>query len=268
MLGNYAQVDLIMGGAPVADSVAVAMAVTSTLDVQGPGVAQDDAVQLVSTWAWIRERIMRGAADHVKAALYKIDKQSGKLVFVDVYEGSEKTLYDRALKYGLEAKLVVGDGPMVAPYPGGAGLPNDYAIKLARALDNTTKKIADSKVGGAVPAGFSDMTQAVVAPVIVALIVGGVALTVIGSVAAWRYLDPDVRKNTAILHAASRAYEARIQAAKESGKLPDPSPLEVNALPTIEAASKQETNRTLLVGLGIAGGLTGAAVGVALLRSA
>lgn len=274
MLGQYAQVDMVSG---VAETVAAMMGSLSGAPIEGPGLTQDDVTQLVARWAWRRDRIMRGAADNVKVALYSEQPHLGAgaeqiaettYAFRGVWEGSTKDLNTKMGKDPtLRAHLIVGDGPIVSPYPGGKGLPDNWAALLGRALDNTTELINKAKKGGTVPAGYASFTQTVVAPLIVGIIVGGVAVTVIGTAAVWRYFDPDVRKQVAMLHAASAAFDARVQVAKQTGTLPPPSEIELGAKELVGNAAGEETKRSLLIAGGIAGGLTLGAIGLAWIRS-
>ena len=258
MFETYAKVDLVPG---VAEVIATAMGGLAGASVEGPGLTQEDAVQLVSRWAWYRDRIMRGAhiGTNLKAALY----YKGK--FQRVWEGEMKDLAAKLADGTFTARLIVGDGPITSPIHGGEGLGADWAAQIAKAIDCTTRKIKDAKQGGDIPVGFSSFTKPIVAPAVVAIIVGGVAVSVIGGVAVWRYLDPELRKHVATVQGAAQAFDARIQAYKQTGQMPPPSAIELGAKKAIEEAAGNEKSHSMWVGLGIATGITAGAVGVAAL---
>jgi hypothetical protein len=107
------------------------------------------------------------------------------------------------------------------------------------------------------------MITPAVAPAVVAIIVGGAALAVVAGAAAWRYLDPDLRRDVAQVQAAATMFSARLQTNRETGKMPDPSPVETGVAKRIEKLAKDETQRGLLVGGAVVGGLV-AAVGATL----
>lgn len=260
MRGDYARVELV---GPAADFIAAAMGVLSTQPFKGPGLTQEDAVQLVSRWAWMRDRFMRGAAGNVRVALAE---KGG--AFRGTWDGSLDALGKLlTADTRLSATLIVGDGPLVAPAPGGPGLPNDWAIRLGRALDGLTLTIAQSEQAGDIPAGFASITKTIGPAAITAIIVGGAALAVVGGVAVWRYFDPELRKHTSAIHAAAQAYDQRLQTLKATGQMPPPSQIELGAQSAVESASKDETRRSLVWAGAIAGGLTVGAVGIAAVRS-
>lgn len=256
MFGTYAKVDLVPG---VAEVIATAMGGLASSNVEGPGLTQEDCVQLVSRWAWYRDRMMRGSAGNIKVALY----YNG--AFQRVWEGPIANLQKLLADGKCTARLITGDGPLVSPIPGGPGLGDDWAVQLAKAIDCTTTRIKKAKQGGDIPIGLASFTKPIVAPAVVAIIVGGAAVAVIGSVAVWRYFDPDLRKHVATVQGAVAAYDARVAVGKATGTMPPPSPLELGAKKAVEDAASTETTSSLLWGLGIAGGLTAGAVGLAAL---
>lgn len=266
LLGNYAKVELVTG---VGDTIATMMGTLASAPIDGPGLTQEDAVQLASLWAWRRDRFMRGASWEVKVSLSGKMKGSKTDAFHGVWQGSAAELAKLlTANPELRATLMVGDGPLSSPYPGGGKLGDDWGITLARALDRQTVKIAKARQGGVIPTGYASWTKSVAAPAVVGIIVGGAALAVVGSVAVWRYFDPELRKATAVLNAASSAYDARVQVAKQTGKMPPPSLIEEQTQGMISDLSREERNRSLLIGLGIAGGLVGGAVAIAAIRAA
>lgn len=260
--GKYARVELIPDAA---DVIATTLGAVATAPIKGPGLTQEDAVQLVSRWAWMRDRFMRGAAGDVKAALY--DTKAG--AFAGVFEGPVAELSKKlAARPELQATLVVGDGPIAAPLPGGGELGDNWGPELARALDNASTMIAGLPQAGDIPAGFASLSKLVAAPAIVGIIVGGAAIAVIGSVAVWRFLDPQHRSYVSGLNAAAKAYDQRVQAYKATGKMPPPTPTEVSMGEAIKNQSSDEVKKSLIYAGAIAGGLTLSAVGLSYLRRA
>lgn len=258
--GKYARVELIPDAA---DVIAASVGSVAALPYKGPGLSQDDAVQLVSKWAWRRDRFMRGAANDVKVALHNTKDQN----FAGVWEGDLGKLGKLlTARPELQATLMVGDGPMAAPLPGGGELGDKWAIELARALDATTTDLAKVQQGGDIPFGFGSVSKLVAAPVVVGIIVGGAALAVIGTAAVWRYLDPELRAYVSGLNAAADAYDKRVQVFKATGKMPGPTPTEVSIAKQIKAQAAKETGQSLIYAGAIAGGLTLTAVGLAWVR--
>lgn len=259
-VGKLARVELVPDAA---DVIATTLGSFATAPFKGPGLGQDDAVQLVSRWAWMRDRFNRGASNNVKVSLY--DTKAGK--FAGIYEGSASSLAKKLEgRPELAATLIVGNGPLASPVPGGGELGDDWGPQLARAIDAETIAIADMPRGADVPLGFGSITKTIAAPVVVGIIVGGAAIAVIGGIAAWRYFDPEHRSYVSGLNAAAKAYDARIQTFKATGKMPDPTPTEVSMAKQIQEQAKKEQNKSVLMALGIAGGITLGAVGISYAR--
>lgn len=155
---------------------------------------------------------------------------------------------------------IYGAAPMrSAPHDTGMG--RDWPKHLALAIDSVLREIPRLQIGEP-PAGEFSLLPAI--PVLVA--VAGAAIAVVGSVAAWRYFDPNTVTRTAAIAAASDAYAARLLVQRETGTLPPPGPLETEAAAVVEEAADQGSRDALLVGGGVAGGLAIGSVALAALR--
>jgi hypothetical protein len=235
----------------VATALAASAEVPSVgVDVAG-AVAKADLQQLAAGLALYRDSNMLGARNLARLATF--DAQGSFLGIVRA-DPTDPQLGDRVKQF----YAIAGDGPIVN-VPGGAGLPDNWGAQLARATDDVLRRIAKAKQ---TDPGAGMITPAV-APAVVAIIVGGAALAVVAGAAAWRYLDPDLRRDVAQVQAAATMFSARLQTNRETGKMPDPSPVETGVAKRIEKLAKDETQRGLLVGGAVVGGLV-AAVGATL----
>lgn len=261
----------------VADTVAAKMAGWAAMGglgpERGPGVTQDEAVQLVTNLSVLRH----SAAMGVNAGRFAVYGLSGDFRGVQLNPKAE-TLdaeYQTAVP-------IVGDEP---PPPAGLSSPYDpnldpvanWPRKLVLAIDRVCTQIAKSEKGGSIPQGYGfdplppgvggEGTLAAWPAIgIVAVIVGGAAIATIGGVAVWRYLDADVRTRTAEISAAGTAYQARLQVYQASGTMPPPGPLETANAKAIEEAAKESSDKYWLIGAAALAGIGGGAALISYLQ--
>lgn len=163
---------------------------------------------------------------------------------------------------------IVGDAPFrsFAMAASDKNPTDHWGKKLALACDELLQRFGKSEQGGDVPPQMMPTALPLV-PLVV--IVTGAALAVIGSVAVWRFLDPDLRRDMVVVEQAARSYAERLGVWKTTGTMPPPSPAEEDALSTVESMAKSRGQSDWLWGAGIAGGITLAAlVSVAISRAA
>lgn len=247
---SYAKVDWSPGGSEI---IAVSLGVTAAADGStgpNPGgtVAHADLVQLATGLSLFRDSNMIGARGLARVACFN---KLGSLIGVSRVNPIDPKLPKECTSF----YTIAGDGPIVS-VKGGAGLPDNWGAQLARASDNCLRRIGKSKQTDGSGGG---MVTPALAPVAIAIIVGGAALAVIGTVAAWRYLDPDLRRDIAQTQVAASAFSARLQALRETGTLPPPSPVETGVAKRIATLSSDETKRGLLYGGAVAGGVVAVA---------
>lgn len=241
-------------------------------EIKGPGLSAGDSVQVATYLAMLRDVVasfdMNRGGPYVRLALYK----DGKAWRMVEFTGAQQALADEMRSKGLVGALVVGDAPFIPPHvrlpDGWTPVPN-WGRKLALALDETLIRIGKAEMGPDVPVGFAEVTP-VVLPIAlgtVAVIVTGAALAIIGSVAAWRYLDPDFRRDSLLVRQAAENYAQRLSIFKDTGNMPPPSDNEKNAVTTVESMAKSRaTTEWAWVGA-IAGGLmVGSVATVAIAR--
>ncbi len=132
------------------------------------------------------------------------------------------------------------------------------------AIDDVLARIASAPTFDAAPSGTPALTQNVVAPVVVAIIVVGIAATVVGSVYVWKKLDPELQADLGAIRAASDAYRLRVEMWLKSGRMPPPGPLEAATAEHVKSAAKHRRNGQLLWGLAFGAGTVVAAGGAAL----
>ena len=242
-------------------------------EVKGPGLSAGDSVQVATYFALLRDVVasydVRKGGPHAKIALY--DK-AGKPYRLIEFVGKQETLADEMAKKGLVGALVVGDAPFGNPHvtlPDGWTPVPHWGRKLALALDQTLIQISKAEEGPNIPAGFAEIIPAVfpIALGAVAIIVTGAALSIISSVAAWRYLDPDLRRDSLLVRQAAENYAQRLSIYKDTGNMPPPSENETKAIDTVEKmASSRSTTEWGWVAA-IAGGLAvGSVATVAIAR--
>lgn len=236
---RYARVAARLG---FAQAVAVKIAIADKLSVgKGPGLTQDEATQVCASLAWSRDVAMYGRPARIAAF------QGGKLIGADYYRAGD----------GIENVPIVGDAPKRQIVPPGDGLPADWGVTLANACDAVLGMIRKSETATQIPIGYSMQIPAAF-PVVSALIVGGLAVTVIGSVAAWRYLSPEARTSLALVEASATAYRARLAAYQETGKMPPASELETNTATMVKELAEKGRAAGFWSGAAVGGGAVAA----------
>lgn len=242
----YAKVDYVMGGGDVIAASVTAWAALPT--ETGPGLDQGDATQLATDLSVIRHT----------ATLEEI----GCWAIFDAAGAFRGKRYERLrmpdVPEGWQALPIVGDERLPSTTPlAGEGLPKDWGRQLALAIDRTIEQIAKAKTAAGAPAGFGSLTVPIASPALVAIIVGGAALAVIGTVAAWRYLDPGLRTRIAEVRAAAKSYQDRLRVKNETGTMPPPSPIETSNADAVATAAGEREKSDWLWGAAAVGGITG-----------
>lgn len=251
---GYAKVDWQPGGSEL---ISASLAVTAATDPgTGPNaagsVAKADLVQLATGLALYRDSNMLGARNYARVACY--DK-AGR--YLGIFRVDPRT--NKGIPKATETLYpIAGNGPIVS-VSGSDGLPQDWSRQLALATDNVLRRVAKSKEQNT---GAGMITPAL-APVVAAVIVGGVALAVVGGIAAWRYLDPELRRDVAQLDAAASAFSQRLATQRDTGTMPPPSPLETATAKRVETLSRDESRRAMMIGGAVVGGIV-VAGGIAL----
>lgn len=246
---RYAKIQLI----PNAGNLVVAyLAASGVVSVDGPGVTQEDAVQLVGQLAMQRDAAQLATRDRMRVAVYD---SSGRFLGISTTSASKPGMPADVRAGGATMLPLVGDAPLVG---------DPWARDLADAIDNVTRAIARAKTATKPPVGGAPIVPAGL-PLAAAILVGGAAVAVIGSVAAWRYLDPELRRDTAAIGAAATAYTDRLRTAAQTGTMPGPSEIEKSVAERVRARASSERTTGLLVGGGIALGSAGLALGAAYL---
>ena len=265
---------------PVAELIAARIqgwaAMADTIE-RGPGLAQDDAVQFVTDLAMMRHYATNGARRWRWAIFSSAGNLDRVMEAENAPEGFGRATRSGGLVHedGRTALPVVGDERYTAaPTPGGDGeLGADWGRTLALAIDGTIGKLANAERSGTVPQGYGGpfpggaRPQPGAAPAVVAIIVGGAAVAVIGTAAAWRYFAPQVRQQAAAVRAAAKAYQARLEAMAAAGQYIAPSPLETLNANRVREAAGEASSRNWLIGGAAVGGIAGGAAGMAYLRN-
>jgi hypothetical protein len=229
---------------------------------RGPGFTQNEAVQFATFLAYMRHSIASNGGQWGWFAQYGPG---------DRFLGTELIPTHPGWTHVAQSYLpIVGDEPVPPWRPAFREVWSEsnpsptWGKQLVLAIDRVLTQIAHSEQGGEVPLGYGPQLPgegAVTAafPVLGALIVGGVAVTVIGAAAAWRYLDPQVRVRAAEVTAAARAYQNRLENAAASGVMAPPSPLEVANAAAVGAAADEQAARYWGYGAAALAGIGGGA---------
>lgn len=229
------------------------------------GFLRADVDQMVMDLAVQRDLILLG--HHSRAALF--DGQG-------VFQGTVDTI---TAKQYQEQQLghpdwtsigIWGGAPLEQIWPSATdaqGNPievGEQAVSLAKAIDGLLIRIGRSETANAAPSGTPAISQNVIAPVVVAIVVAGVAASVIGGTYVWRRFAPEVQRDLAAIRAASDAYLARVEIYKSTGKMPPAGPIEAATSKLVSESASTAAKRDLLVG-GLAVGGTAVAVTAAAL---
>ena len=232
-----------------------ALASQANVTARGPGLSQGEAVQVALELAALRDLCAAWGFARV-AAFPKpgatVDPAQPRYVETHGLEELNATA-DRMAKAGLDATFVVGLAPFIE-VPNALPVPS-WGRLLALALDGLMVTIGTAEQGPAEQARVTPgFLPAAVIPLVV--IVTGAALSIIGTVATWRYLDPDVRRDGLVIRQAATDYAQRLVVYQQSGTMPPPSTLETGALETVQrlAAARATTDWTWAAV--VAGGVT------------
>lgn len=250
---GYGVVQWIPGSEQTVAATLLTYAATDT----AAGLGQDDAVQLASGLASLRT-VCSTPLGGGKFALYASD---GRLLGTRVATQAD---LEEAYRRERMPVPIVGDNPLTRP-PVGAGDAADWGPTVALAIDRVLGKVNQARTAGS--AQGAQVTPALALPVMV-LIVGGAALSIIASVAAWRYLDPELRGEVAAVTAAADAYRARLDIYSQTGQMPPTSDVERSVADQIRGLAKERRNNRWAVTAGVVGGTVVGAVGLAALRRA
>ena len=228
--------------------VALAKLRTFSPGDEAMGMTHADAVQVAVGLAQLRDMVTvpRGRT----VAIYR----GGRFVRCELYATPEqlaKLDADPALSW----VPIVGTTPLQSPPVGQslvqlgeqqgvpsvtAHVPSDWGRQLALAIDGVLGDIADTRAG-AQAFEVPTMQPALALP-IVALIVGGAAVAVVGA-------------KTEAIAAASTAYSERLQVFERTKVMPPVSAIEEGAAAAVIEAAKSETSAAWYVGGGVAGGV-------------
>ncbi len=270
---KYAEVDFWLGSYGATVQALEAMAATT---LEGPGFDHAETVQVVSCFAVWRDFCAHGGSPEI--AFYKdgafywasdsVTMAEYKSIMSDQLEDGSVASKDSKGKTTTTTELSVwGDGPQgqSGDWTPGEGLPEDWGSQLAAACDWSIDTIEKAKQAASKPGANGGRVETVLLPaaaMTAAIIVAGVAAAVIGSVAAWRFLDPKERTSMAAVAGASNAYMSRIDAFKATGKMPPPSQVEIGARKAIEeAASSSDKQAWMMFGLATGGIVAGTVLG-------
>ena len=234
---------------------------------EGAGLAQADAVQVVAALAALRDLV---AAPFYQKAI-EFDPRPSVPRFVEIHEAwgleAAAALRQAVADRGNRLVQVVGEAPWAPHLAPDDPLPR-WGQKLGLALETVQLRMAKQKTGPAIPFSAEPAWFLGIPPVaMVAVIVAGTALAVIGAIAAWRYFDPDFRTAALMVRQAADDYAQRLEVYKQGQPMPPPSQIELDAAPTIQKMAAERSGTGWAWGLGIAGGLTALAVGASALAN-
>lgn len=252
---KYATVEFVLGAGDLLN-VAIAGWATAGGTIPQAGLTQNDAVQFVTDLAALRHAATCGAVGEF--AIFRGGKwvrNVWSLGFPDLSDGESSV-------------PIVGSERLSTASPGGGELGPHWGRDLALAMDQIMAELADARQAGEPPSGFGPVGIVVpaAAPAVVAIIVGGVALGVIGTAAAWRYLDPELRTRAAEVRAAAKAFEGRLRVLRDTGTMPPPSELEKANAEAVRETASTRRNRDWAYAAAAVGGLAVGTMGVAWIR--
>ncbi len=255
---RYARVAMVpTAGATIAASVQ-AWSVAGSAIPQA-GLSQEDSIQAATDLAILRHTALFGDVGHF--AFYDA---RGAFMGDAWGRGSEMTMPEGASS----AVAIVGDEPIRTNMPDANGeLGPGWNAELALAIDRVLKGLKGASQGASIPEGFGTIGLPVLAPALVAIIVGGAAVGIIGSVAAWRYLDPQLRAQLAAVRAAASAYQLRVETWKATGTMPGPSPIELANADAVRATGAQGSSDAWIIAGAAVGGLVLGGLGLSALQN-
>jgi len=226
---------------------------------RGPGLSQSDAVQYVSDLAILRHICAVGVL-RCKFAEYNTNGAFLGVKWISLRDwtpSAESTLIP-----------IVGDEPIEHP--------SEWSGKLTLAIDEVLRRIAKAEQAGEIQSGWGSEYPGGAVPIpggigagVVAIIVAGAAVAVVGSFAAWRYFDPQLRMHAAAVRTAAKAYESRLRTMVETNNWAIPAgPLETVNQQWVDESHKPARNRAWLYGGCALGGIAAGVGGTAYIRSA
>lgn len=251
---------------PVAAQAALA-ALALSPEAHGPGLSAGDAVQVAAYLATLRDVVatfnpMTGGPG---AQILEYDKSNKQVCIYNVNAQQAVDVEDHITSKGNRGVLLVGDaefyGWSTQPATRADGIqvgPVDaWGKKLALALDQVLEKIGSAEQGPNIPVGMAQAVNAAIPLAALAVVVTGAALAIIGAVAAWRYLDPDFRRDALAIKTAAENYAQRLNIMTTTGQMPPPSENEKSAAQAVESYAKERSTTDWLWGAGIFVGLIG-----------
>lgn len=233
-------------------------------EIRGPGFTQADAVQAVTELAMLRDLV--AGWNYARIAEFSPD---GRHELWTAYgRRGVADLVAQIERRGNAAMPVVGDAPFVAPPEAvrASDPAKRWGQKLALALDEVMMRIGKAELGPNIPLGGQQVADLVALQLaLIAVIVAGAALSVIGSVAAWRYLDPEFRRDALLVREAAENYAQRLDIFERTGDMPPPSDVENQAVRSVETMAAAREKTDWLTGGLVAGGITVGFVAVGLI---
>jgi hypothetical protein len=161
---------------------------------------------------------------------------------------------------------VWGGAPLEQLWPGSTDASGnatygmDEAVRLGRAIDGLLQRIASAPTSDTAPSGTPNISQNVIAPILLVIVVAGIAATIVGGAYVWKKFDPELNRDLAAIRAAADAYRLRIETFSATGKMPPAGPLEAATASYVRSSADKRYKRELLVGGALLLG-TGLAVG-------
>jgi hypothetical protein len=216
-----------------------------------PGVSQNDAVQMVCELAMLRDLV--AAPMCARFAVYGGSDPTLEGFYDECGYNQIFQALNKVSNSGASVVHMYGDAPLTDPAMFRSSNPTSkWGMKLALALDQSmvllSRSMQDAQEQAQVLQGFAP--QAIIA----AIIVTGAAVAVIGSIAAWRYLDPQWRTDSLLVRQAAEDYGARLTAWQATGTMPPPSETEKTAVPTVERLGAARSGTDWGMGAAVGGG--------------
>lgn len=211
----------------------------------GPGgLLKEDVDQLVIDLAIQRDMLLLG--HYSQAAVF--DENGDFLKVVSTI--TSKQYREQQLGHPEWATFGIwGGAPLDAVMP---EAPGDDAVELATAIDGLLSRIKGSETADAAPSGTPAITRNVVAPIVVAIIVVGLAASIIGATYVYRRFTPELQRDLAAIEASVAAYRARLAIWQATGHMAPPGPIEAATASMVKAAAGERSKSQLLWGLGLA----------------
>jgi hypothetical protein len=263
---RYARIDYNPAAAELVAATITGWAAMSGVE-RGPGLRQDDAAQLAADLAVTRGII--ATAGDPEQTRYAVYDSGGTFLRVQTPQGPE-------LENGETAIPIAGDYPFPPagfkrPYDRALDPNENWARDLVLAIDRCLRDLKRTEQAGSIPAGYGieippDVQLGAVPPLSIAIIVGGAAVAVIGTVATWRFLNPELRVQVASVRAAAKAYQARLAVLQTTGTMPGASPIEVANAAAVREASKDQSLWYAGIAAAAMFGIGAGAAGVSYLR--